>query len=456
MNNNLKIVIIGDPNKGKSSLVSTLAYDDNVKISDKSGETTVSKSFPLKINDEIIYELYDTPGFDNYEELLYFNEKHKDTYSDFNELLEAFINEYNGDIEFKKDIEIYKILIKKPIVIYLINSSESYRSEYQDQIEIIKKTKLPAFAVFNQKGNEDNKHTWKSIIKQNFIDSLSYNVLQSSFKDKIRLLELMQLKIDDTKIKNQLSNSISILKKDFERRKEFTFEELIDSFYKIITYKKEMAYKKNTREQENEYFVDIKKQEKKFYSIIEEEWGFYNLNKEINELKEIEVDSKIFVKTLGVSNNTLFLIGTSLGAGSGATIGLGVDAASFFGSLGAGTLFGTGIGAVVGGAASLWGTKLVSKKTNGVGIKKRTIYGPIEDINWRLSLLAKLYIFVELIIKRSHADRTNFKSNDLADEIFKDNKKIIQFAKEDSEKNRKNLINILYETFKRREKGGRT
>ena len=68
-------------------------------------------------------------------------------------------------------------------------------------------------------------------------------------------------------------------------------------------------------------------------------------------------------------------------------------------------------------------------------------------------MLAKLYIFVELIIKRSHADRTNFKSNDLADEIFKDNKKIIQFAKEDSEKNRKNLINILYETFKRREKG---
>ena len=33
MNTNLKIAIIGDPNKGKSSLVSTLAYDDNVKIS---------------------------------------------------------------------------------------------------------------------------------------------------------------------------------------------------------------------------------------------------------------------------------------------------------------------------------------------------------------------------------------------------------------------------------------
>ena len=112
MNNHLKIAIIGDPNKGKSSLVSTLAYDDNVKVSSKSGETSLSKSFPLRIDDEIIYELYDTPGFDNYEVLLDFIDDNEDKYSDFNALLEAFIKEYKNDNDFKKDIEIYKVLLQ--------------------------------------------------------------------------------------------------------------------------------------------------------------------------------------------------------------------------------------------------------------------------------------------------------------------------------------------------------
>ncbi|WP_121627257.1 DUF3482 domain-containing protein [Poseidonibacter antarcticus] len=449
MNNNLKIAIIGDPNKGKSSLVSTLAYDDNIKISSKSGETTISKCFPLKIDDEIIYELYDTPGFDNYEELLDFNDENKDKYTDFDSLLEAFIKKYENNEEYKKDIEIYKILRQKPIILYLINSSESYRSEYQSQIDIITKTNLPSFAIFNQIGEEDNKHTWESITKLYFIDSLDYNVLNSSFKDKIRLLESMKLKIEDSKIKEQLSHSILILNKDFQRRIKFTFEELVDSFYKIITYKKEFTYTKNSQNHKNDFFKDIKKQEDKFYNIIAKEWGFYNLNSDIQKLKRIEIDSENFTKIFGLPKSTLIAIATSLGAVSGGSIGFGVD---LFGSMGLGTLLGSGIGAISAGTASLIGTELISKKTKGFGVKEQTVYGPITNLNWRMSLFTKLYLFSELIAQRSHANRSDFKNQDNAEEIFDDKKEILKLAKKNSDTNKKELMLILEKTYERRQK----
>ena len=450
MNNHLKIAIIGDPNKGKSSLVSTLAYDDNVKVSSKSGETSLSKSFPLRIDDEIIYELYDTPGFDNYEVLLDFIDDNEDKYSDFNSLLEAFIKEYKNDNDFKKDIEIYKVLLQKPIIIYLINSSESYRIEYQSQIDIIAKTKLPAFAVFNQIGIQNNKHTWESTVKTFFIDSFEYNVLQSSFDDKISLLDNIKHKINNTKIENQIDNAISILEEDFQRRLKFTFEELVDSFYKIITYKKEFSYSKDNEKQENEYFIDIKKQEEKFYTIVEKEWGFYNLDKDIEKIKKIKIDSKSFTRIFGLSKSVIISISSAIGAVSGGSLGFSLDLVSSFGSMGMGTILGSGIGAITGGVSSLIGTELINKKTKRFGVQKQTTYGPILDYNWRASLFTKLYVFAELMTKRSHANRSKFQNENTAEKIFEDNKRILKLAKENTSKNKKELMNILDKTYKRR------
>ena len=43
-----KFVVVGHPNKGKSSIVSTLTLDDSIVISNKPGTTTKARSFKLK------------------------------------------------------------------------------------------------------------------------------------------------------------------------------------------------------------------------------------------------------------------------------------------------------------------------------------------------------------------------------------------------------------------------
>ncbi|MDD2400395.1 MAG: 50S ribosome-binding GTPase, partial [Sulfurovum sp.] len=42
-----KFAVVGHPNKGKSSIVSSLALDDSVEISDTPGTTVRKCSFPL-------------------------------------------------------------------------------------------------------------------------------------------------------------------------------------------------------------------------------------------------------------------------------------------------------------------------------------------------------------------------------------------------------------------------
>ena len=60
-----EIAILGHPNEGKSSVLSTLAEDDSVRISPYPGETTVCRTFPVIIDNREILRLTDTPGFQN-------------------------------------------------------------------------------------------------------------------------------------------------------------------------------------------------------------------------------------------------------------------------------------------------------------------------------------------------------------------------------------------------------
>lgn len=424
MDNILKIVVIGDPNKGKSSFVSTLAYDDGVCVSSKSGETKLSSCHPLKIANEIVYELYDTPGFNNDEELLDYIEENENNFKDFYSLIDSFIETYKNNSEFSKDIEICKILIKKPIIIYIADNSLEYNPNYNCQLEIINKFNLSSFLIFNQKENSDKRSSWINATSKYFISSFEFNVLSSNFNNKINFLTMLEKKIKENKIKEQLHKSIEILNKDFRRRLEFSFANLSDSFYKIINhtseYKEGNFLKSDIEKKEKEFIEKIKNIEKGFYLLIEKEWGFNNLNKDVQYLKDIEIDSSEYTKLFGVSKKVLLLLGSLIGGTTGGTLGLSIDTASLFGSMGIAAVLGTLGGTITGGLGALGITTLVDKKTKGFGKQKITILGPIK-LNYRLAILAKMYFFIGLISQRSHANRDTFnfkQSENLMEKLF--------------------------------------
>ncbi|MDQ7083931.1 MAG: hypothetical protein Q9M36_02930 [Sulfurovum sp.] len=58
-----QFAVVGHPNKGKSSIVSALALDDSVHISMYQDSLMKQRSFPLKVDGVILYELLDTLWF---------------------------------------------------------------------------------------------------------------------------------------------------------------------------------------------------------------------------------------------------------------------------------------------------------------------------------------------------------------------------------------------------------
>ena len=89
-----EFAVLGHPNEGKSSVVSTLTEDDKIKVSRIPGETTVSRTYTVKIDGESIIRFVDTPGFQvPRQTLAWFTAFDGDPASIIEQFIETFKNE---------------------------------------------------------------------------------------------------------------------------------------------------------------------------------------------------------------------------------------------------------------------------------------------------------------------------------------------------------------------------
>ena len=64
------LCVVGHPNKGKSSIVSTLTENDSVRIGAESGTTTSADTFEFLLDQRVLLKLTDTPGFQRARQVL--------------------------------------------------------------------------------------------------------------------------------------------------------------------------------------------------------------------------------------------------------------------------------------------------------------------------------------------------------------------------------------------------
>ena len=101
--------IVGHPNEGKSSVVSTLAENDRVRISATPGETLVCETFPVIIDDREIVRFIDTPGFQNPRKTLRWMKANEDCND---RIVQAFIDTHTDDPDLAQDCELLPPLRK--------------------------------------------------------------------------------------------------------------------------------------------------------------------------------------------------------------------------------------------------------------------------------------------------------------------------------------------------------
>ncbi|MBU3984474.1 MAG: 50S ribosome-binding GTPase, partial [Proteobacteria bacterium] len=110
--------VVGHPNEGKSSVLSTLAEDDSVRISPVPGETIECRDFPVIIDGKEIIRFIDTPGFQNPRNTLHWMQNYQGPETD---MVQEFIRTHENDPAYRDDCELLKPLLGEAGIIFVVD-----------------------------------------------------------------------------------------------------------------------------------------------------------------------------------------------------------------------------------------------------------------------------------------------------------------------------------------------
>jgi len=418
MNTHPKFAVVGHPNKGKSSIVSALALDDSVQISDTPGTTNKHRLFPLSVDGKILYELIDTPGFQRARYVLEWFEKHDVSADQKHEIVNLFINEYENDERFNDEIELLKPIMAGAGIIYIIDGSKPYGKEYEAEMEVLRWTGQPSMALINHIEEIDYTLEWKRALGQYFKMVRTFNPMTATLENHISILESMAQLKEEWIL--PVKASIERFKEYHTKKFEKSSEVLTKLVYDALRYEEKLSLKTEVLEDddkkkiEEKYKKHLRSLENNAQKKIEKIWQHDHLEKNqiLLTFEELDLFSEASASVFGLTRKELLITGAT----SGAIAGAGIDLLF----LGHTLLLGGAIGGVVGGVSAYFGfDELSDIKVLGQTLGKRYLkMGPMKNRNFPYILLGRAIYHTSTIANRSHALRDAVELD--ADSVFKD------------------------------------
>lgn len=399
-----EFAILGHPNEGKSSVLSTLAEDDSVRVSQTPGETIECRSFPVIIDGHEILRFTDTPGFQNPAQMLSEMRKMMEMEGDPITALRHFAATVPG---LHDDWELLAPVERGAGIIYVADGSRPMRNVDKMEMEILRLTGKPRMAILNCKEEEGQYlEEWKREFRKNFNASRSFNAHRATYAERILLLEA--LKAIDQDWHPALTRVVDAFQKDWMARSEACADRIIailedclslqlhchlnsDADQQEAHAKLLARYGKRLAEREEQGFTEIRRLYK--HNIFNYRLPSYSL------LHDDLLDEKTW-QLLGLTARQT-LIAASLG---GAAIGAGLDVAALGHGLG---LF-TAMGGVAGAMGAIWGGKDLVSKARFMGIQlgsNQLRIGPAKDMSLMLVLLNRALLYYRHTINWAHGRR---------------------------------------------------
>jgi len=405
-----EFAILGHPNEGKSSVLSTLAEDDSVRVSSTPGETTECRTFPVIIDGKEILRFTDTPGFQNPARVLsHFNKLKKSGDKILREfrLLALEIPELHDDCELLKPVE------RGAGIIYVVDGSRPVRNVDRAEMEILRLTGKPRMAIINCKDEKLGLlDEWKNEFRKNFNSNQLFNAHRATYAERIRLLEA--LRSIDQDWYDPLSKVTNAFKKDWAARNNLTADIIIELLIDCLSQKLERNISSQSdadrirKKLFEKYKKSLNRKEKSAQQQIRSLFKHNIFNYQLpphSILLENLFDEKNW-QLLGLTQKQTIVAG---GIG-GATIGAGLDIAALGHSLG---LF-TALGGVTGALGALLGGKNVSGRAQILGIPlggEKIRVGPAKNIELLFILLNRALLYYRHTINWAHGRRDYQQSN---------------------------------------------
>jgi hypothetical protein len=400
-----RFAIVGHPNKGKSSIVATLAEDDAVAISPHPGTTTQARAYPMRLDGQVLYELIDTPGFQRAREMLAWLEAHDRGAGERAAVVAEFVRAHENDPRFHDECELLAPIVEGAGVLYVVDGSRPYGRQYEAEMDVLRWTGRPRMALINLISAGDHVAEWRAALGQYFSIVRVFDAVRADFGKRIELLRAFGA--IDERWAEPLNRAADALVADRDRRKLRVAGEIADLLIGALTATVTVPLPDGSDQQTAQSQAraklddEIRRRERVARRSVLEIFRHPGL--EAHESAASYLGADVFstqsFNVFGLSTGQLALTG----AASGAVVGSVVDVALG----GASLLLGAGIGAAVGAFGTLASAgRLAKVEVLGLplGGYELTV-GPITDPNLPWVLLGRALLHAKLLAERNHARR---------------------------------------------------
>jgi len=401
-----EFAILGHPNEGKSSVVSTLAEDDSVKISPTPGETLTCRTFPVRIDDQEIIRFTDTPGFQRPRSVLKWMEAYAGSQGPQDQLVAEFYEAHKNNPDFGNECELFAPVARGAGIIFVVDGSKPVRRNDRMEIEILRLTGCPRMALINSKGqDEEYLEEWKNEFRKNFNAVRVFNAHNATYAERIALLE--SLKAIDQDRQAILDKVILAFREEWKNRSVRTADLICNLLANCLLHRVEKTYAEAGGEREAKrrlqtvYQKEIAALEKRTYDRIRQLYkhNIFQLGLPPQSIVHEDLFSTRTWQVLGLKPAQL----AAAAAVGGGVIGAKLDLAA------AGLGFGifTAIGsAVAAGSAYLLGEQMAKAKIVGINLGGYTVsVGPNKSPNFPFILLDRALITYSYAINWAHGRR---------------------------------------------------
>jgi uncharacterized protein DUF3482/50S ribosome-binding GTPase len=404
--------VVGAVNHGKSSVVSTLAENDQVRISRMPGETVECQRFWLRD----LFVFYDTPGFQNAFEALAELQPAAQAKEPL-QLFRDFIARHRGGGEFEAERRLFTPIMEGAGIIYVVDGSRPLRDIHAAEMEILRLTGQPRLAIINRTGADDHVQEWKRRLALHFNAIREFDAHRATFADRIELLETLA-GIEQT-WKPKLSQAVNVLREEWDARIGDCAEVVVEMLIDCLTHRESAAVTSRLAARREALASELKERFAKTVTAREARAHAAIIKLFAHNLVRAEApaeqlfDAGLFSdetwRAFGLSETQLVAAGTVAGAAAGAA----VDAATIGHTL----LAGSAIGAAVGAA----GAFAFGKRRPELNVKlpwkmpglPRTLQfggnqvrvGPYRAVNFPWILLDRAIGTFCYVINRAHARR---------------------------------------------------
>jgi len=405
-------VVVGHVNRGKSSIVSTLAADDSVRIDAMPGTTIHCREYPAVVAGQRLYTLIDTPGFERPRQALAWLQEHETGTHQRADVVQRFVRAHSGSEQFRQECELLRPILDGGAILYVVDGSKPPSPKDEAEMEILRWTARPRIALINlidkpASGGGDYTSQWRQVLDQYFNLVRVFDAHEAEFGDRIKLLRT--LREMDSQFAAPLTKAIDTLVEDRQFALHEAAEAVADMLVETLSLVEEKRLPRNaTTATEGDraalserYFEALRRRERRCHRQIQE--IFLHRRLEIAEPELSPVGEDLFAEDtwirFGLSRGQL----VTAGAASGGAAGLAIDAAVGGHSF----LLGAAIGTALGGALGWYGAwQLPAVKVRGIPLGGRLLrIGPMRSANFPWIVLDRALTVIDLVIRRPHARR---------------------------------------------------